>query len=118
MTLNSQIAEACARAAGVIAERGWCQGSYEDHDGRVCLMGSVAKAVEAPFDRILHEPLGWEVDLALNAAINASSMMQWKTNEDWNDFAGRDAREVVDLLEGVAWQYQVKAEAEKEPVLA
>jgi hypothetical protein len=113
MNPSAEIALTLARAAGIIEERGWCQGNYEDEGGAVCLMGAVAKAAgvtSAP--HMLTNPLVFDCDRALNDAINAGSSGEWENNEDWNDWPVRDKKEVIDLLEGVAWQHQITAERE------
>lgn len=113
---NGEIADALARAAGIIEERGWCQGAYVAEDGRVCLMGAVARAVGVPDESALSNPVVWECNRALEQVIARADIGEWENPEDWNDWPNRDAREVVDLLEGLAWQYQIKAESELVPV--
>lgn len=42
--LDDLIGEQIRCAADILRERGWCQGKFKDHRGRVCTLGALALA--------------------------------------------------------------------------
>ena len=76
--------EILAEAARLV-ERGWCQGTYRDTDGRVCLVGALNEASGRPCTY-------------LDEAWNAVCLEIPQGPSDWNDTPGRTAEEVATAL--------------------
>lgn len=100
-----------ARAADVITERGWNQGGYMSHDGRVCVLGALRiAAADAPADEARRVALdvsdysGPEDGDAVEAAalvlrdhLGGQDVATWDVSA-WNDHSRRTAGEVVAAL--------------------
>jgi hypothetical protein len=96
------------RAIASLREHGWCQGTFADTEGRICLVSALASTGNRwPFPEavtptvratILH------VGAHLGADIPASHSEAWQftlaqeTLCEWNNQPGRTAAEVVDML--------------------
>jgi hypothetical protein len=80
------------RAAQVLAERGWCQGDYEDEQGHVCARGAINLVVTGlPWEEGEHNPLATSAAWALAKYLNG----YWAADvSDWNDAAERTEAEV------------------------
>jgi len=80
------------RAVELLDERGWCQGTLVDSDGRMCALGAVGLAQkERGHPRSIGDTLylGYLVDMTNGVA-------------SYNDAPGRTKEEVQDLLMAVA----------------
>lgn len=67
--------ETFLRAADILGERGWCQGSYVNEDGRVCMLGAIGLAV---FEAGISNPI--------DPRVNADWVRQGK-HPDWGNVA-------------------------------
>ena len=92
--------------AELISRRGWCQGKYEDSDGRLCIQGAYSKLLEQD-DRWLGDP-EWELPYRMALAAFEKSIApemgerdEWWDSADWNDVPGRTKLEVIDRLRRV-----------------
>ena len=77
--------EICRDAAGLIRDRGWCQNTFGDDQGRVCILGAIHLTCE---DGGYH-----------NARRFLSERTGITNLIGWNDAKGRTATEVITLLE-------------------
>lgn len=109
----TDVADVLERAAEVIEERGWCQSKIEEVDGRVCLIGSIKAATGVPLDSVASldpanvPPLWVRAAQAVDRVIQTEHAGTWSA--DWNDCAGRDKYEVIDLLKTVAKEIRNEA---------
>lgn len=84
--------ETLLAAARYIEEHGWCQGSWSQPDGSVCLWGALRAIVvgdHGSFSREDWEPLAERLPLGKFAAA-------------WNDEPGRTEAEVIAALRAAA----------------
>jgi hypothetical protein len=74
-------------AAEIIEQRGWCQGDFQDGNGRVCMLGAISiSSVSSP----------------MGEAGNAIVLLGLKSVTQWNDTPGRTKEEVVARLRTAA----------------
>lgn len=81
-------AEVLRKAAGILRERGWDQGTYENAAGACCLMGSIYLVSAAS-------------DESRACAIAAVQQVLGSTSRSptaWNDHPDRTADEVIGAL--------------------
>jgi hypothetical protein len=86
------------RAARIIEERGWCQGTLADEFGQVCLAGAIAAAFEVDPQT---DPLRDALPPAAAGAIDALGLevLPSDLNEDgWRDISFRDTGFWLDVL--------------------
>jgi hypothetical protein len=76
------------KAADYIREHGWCQFSYEQPTGQVCIIGAITSAT-TPFD-ISEELRGY-----LHDVLGTHGTL-------WNDLAGRTESEVLGVLDAIS----------------
>lgn len=85
------------KTAGVIEERGWCQNSYGDKQGRLCILGAMRVALKLP----LRDFCG-AIPPAGDEAMDRLSRHIGNRPHKWNDAQGRTQAEVVAKLRAVA----------------
>lgn len=87
------VKEVLLKAAEIIEERGWCQGSYNKETGEVCAKGGLRKAVGWPHQ----DGEGYYGALdALYTLIGAGTILSW------NDTPGRTKSDVITALRQAA----------------
>ena len=91
-----EVGQLLLKAAGVVRQRGWCQGSFEATDGRMCAVGALLHAANCcrsvtKFPESLNGAVG-----AFARQIDAENITVW------NDVHGRTAAEVVAAFEAAA----------------
>jgi hypothetical protein len=77
-------------AADLIEERGWCQGSYSDQDGRVCAIGAIVRAGNHQHYRRAEAMMMMVVGMSVVG---------------WNDIKGRTKEEVITALRRAALEH-------------
>jgi len=94
--------------ADLISRRGWCQGSFDDENGGLCVLGAFYALLEQD-DSWTRED-DWEAKFhyalhALEKSIGPEmgTNDEWWDVADWNDMPGRTKLEVVDRLRRVGW---------------
>lgn len=89
------------RAAKLIEQRGWTQGTYEDGDGCLCVLGAIVVAELGG-----RTPKDWEAaTMDASAVYRLEDTVQRHANA-WNDKRGRTAEEVIDALIAAAYWEQ------------
>jgi hypothetical protein len=96
------------RAAQIIEERGWCQGSFADEFGQVCLGGAILAAFDldplkpdwTPAAREAIDAVGQEVLPDPDADLNDTLLDDGYLDVLglWNDADGRSKDDVIALL--------------------
>ena len=76
-------------AADVLVSSGWCQGYYNDDQGRHCLVGALYQAVDQNYEIVIEAKERVRCYLGLNPF-------------SWNDAKGRTQKQVVDVLRSAA----------------
>lgn len=84
-------------AAEYLRDRGWCQGTMADINGRVCLLGALAQS-SIGVDRSVREDA--EFTVACQLGFDSATPF-WKITR-WNDERGRTRDEVIAVLERAA----------------
>ncbi len=77
-------AEALSKARDVLAERGWCQRTYQDQDGRVCLVTALTYAAG------VDEGEAWSEAYGLLGRVSGEPVLS-----AWNDDPSRSYEDVV-----------------------
>ena len=94
------------RAAEVIEERGWTQGSYCDGDGGVCAMGAISVGAGYPPESIdgLANYVSGKAVMKLIKVIDPQGKFVDRIGSipDWNDTRGRTKEEVIAALRTAA----------------
>lgn len=90
----AEIADCAEAAADYIDTHGWCQASFQDDEGRVCMYGSLSRGVK-PRSSLLYA-----VDAAITARIRATSDRDHILS--FNDTLGRTQGEVTDIFRHTA----------------
>lgn len=111
------MSELSKKAAQIIRERGWFQGNFETHDGRLCIVGALRVAAWGHADLRpllikykVHDPDASGDDVQayhdkeqlVNDEVWALTGKLGSHTTDiymWNDNPARDVREVLALLE-------------------
>lgn len=82
---------------------GWCQGSYERHDGYTCLVGALhvsarggTQAEVGPEIPASSQPAFSKAILGVVDALHRRNI--YASVECWNDMGNRTQEEVIDLL--------------------
>jgi len=91
MYADTRFDKALLLADEYLNQRGWCQFSFEDNQGRVCALGSIRKVTSSPAERLLATKR-----LADHLRINPHSIA------DWNNAAGRTKEQVQAALRAAA----------------
>ena len=90
------VADVLERAADVIVDNGWCQGTFHDN-GCYCALGAIAQACGID---------GWKANFAEGmtgrAAQKLRNTVHSEAIDDWNDAEGRTQSEVVAALRRAA----------------
>jgi hypothetical protein len=87
--------EICDAAATLINERGWARGSYEDPDGRLCIMGALRRAMH-------------DNDATIEDVIRARIAVHYRLPKYapdvviWNDQFARTQEEVTTIFRAAA----------------
>jgi len=80
------VQQSCLEAAEYIRTYGWCQGTFQNQQGRVCILGAVrGTATAVPYN---------------NYYIHLSKALQNPVS--WNDTPSRTVEEVIAALEAAA----------------
>jgi hypothetical protein len=74
------------RAADLVAERGWGQGVFKTHDGRLCMIGAV---------QVASDEMG--VD-QMQSWIRLEAYLDGRNPIAWNDVRGRTKTQVIRAL--------------------
>lgn len=111
-----QVSQTLIAAAGYIREHGWQRGQIGDDGGPRCAGGALMSALETTsevrVDQWLREVRFPEL---AGMAMPAGSVLRGCVM-NYNDFRATGAEDVIDLLEGVALQAQLReASAEAAP---
>ncbi len=80
-----------------LLERGWCQNHLLDGEGRVCLVGSFMKALDAKSTTWI-DHYGQIVPL-INSVAEATDLGSWSGLVDWNNDPIRTADDVIQALD-------------------
>lgn len=98
------------KMAELLMEHGWCQGTYEDTEGRLCVMGAFLRTLELddtwPVDDEWETPyyLGLQAfERSISPEMGGQAGELWDA-ADWNDRPGRTRDEVVARLRQVGWE--------------
>jgi hypothetical protein len=85
------------RAADLIDERGWCQGTYQDSAGGLCIDAATAVAAMGRLDilRAIKNSSFVDATLAVVEAVDATTFK-------WNDAPERTQEEVTSTMRAVA----------------
>lgn len=94
----SQVAEDLVAAITVLDDRGWCQRSILDSNGRVCLVGALRVATVGSATG----PARWPQSHRFHEARMAVSDWLGAPSTVWNDQKGRTEAEVRDALLGAS----------------
>jgi hypothetical protein len=106
-----QVSQTLLAAAGYIREHGWQRGQMGDDGGPRCVGGALMSALETTsevrVDQWLREVRFPEL---AGMATPAGSVLRGCVM-NYNDFKATGAEDVIDLLEGVALQAQLREAA-------
>jgi len=93
---TNDVAAVLERAAEVIVDNGWCQGTFS-FDGCYCALGAIANACGIE---------GWKANFAEGMTGRAAQQLRDTIDRDavdeWNDTEGRTQTEVVAALRRAA----------------
>lgn len=102
---KDRIVDVLDSAAAALVEKGWCQGKRMDARGRLCILGSVAYAINpdtvAGWGLPRAFPTREETRLATICHIilaDVAGLQRIEQITSWNDRKGRGQAEVVELL--------------------
>lgn len=109
MLLGQPAHPSLLQLADLLVEHGWCQGRYEDEQGRLCVMGAFYRLLERDETWVLDDC--WEAPYYLGLhALERSIADEFGFPEgelcdvsDWNDMEGLTEFEVVSRLRRVGW---------------
>lgn len=95
--MSKQVADLLDKSIQRLTERGWCQGSFEDKDGRCCALGVMGRVD----------------DFQSTAFTEAVRYVAMEIGDDmsiigWNDNPGRTKEEVISLFQKVADEQRKK----------
>jgi len=76
-------------AADVLVSSGWCQGYYNDDQGRHCLVGALYQAADQDWETVK------DAKERVRGYVGRNPL-------SWNDAKGRTQRQVVDVLRSAA----------------
>lgn len=79
-----------------LMERGWCQGTLQTWDNRVCLIGSLVHASE--FNSQGYIAIR-DIILSGIGILDSLAKPRWGDIIDWNDTPGRTFNEVIDAID-------------------
>lgn len=96
--VQDEVVTTLRRAAGIIRERGWCQGVQEDDKRRLCVMGALHTAVHGS-----HFKIGYPLVSAARAQLEQFIQINPQDDAvDWNNHVERTKAQVIEALEGAA----------------
>lgn len=96
-----EIGERLLKAAQIIRERGWCQGSLHLPSGEVCAVGAIEAACEDDgLSDIQMEAQSRLTDHVYGQPAIRDDKLVYVAR--WNDYPGRTAEEVIRALEMAA----------------
>lgn len=104
--------EVLERAAEVLAERGWCKGTLENHAGNVCANGALMHAMFGKASANLYEWAEEDGAQLMNLGIEnmpryslfkeasvmlsqAAELVSWISIPDWNDNSSTTGEDVM-----------------------
>lgn len=96
----SEVGDALLEAAGVVNERGWCQDTVEDSQGRVCALGAINVVVMGNAHGQTVSELGMSMRYALMAVLGQPGTYCGIATH--NNAAGRTQAEIIEWFEKAA----------------
>lgn len=119
MNTEEEVIEILQKMKDVLMDRGWCRGSLEDLEGRVCLYGArnvVLTGHADVFDLVLADaPYTPDMTVgALHDAIDSEFVPDgirsyWRGDlTEWNDNEAQDFNSVIDMIDTAILQQKDK----------
>jgi len=96
--MTAETAAVLHRAADLLEERGWCQHTAGDNEGRIC----AATAVSAAAKECDTDPNAAMAALLRHVRVDPDGVRPRTVLGRWNDAPGRSRREVTDALRATA----------------
>lgn len=94
-------AEILVRAAELLGEKGWCQGTPRNAQGEMCARGAICAATH---ELAGDDPISWawwNADSRLRDYVNKETGLHMDV-PDWNDMPERTAEDVILMMKRAA----------------